>query len=131
MFIVEWNDHEGNQQQRPVKNLEDAKLEAASMEEKYEYVVIITEGGLNLKEHLMTMINSHNAVVKALEDSGLPVPEDKLFLAMTIWDKLACEGHNITILAREIGIDAKCNMQTGLIIVCGDLNTAKEEEEEA
>ena len=79
MFIVEWNDHEGNQQRQPVKTLEDAKLEAASLEEKYGYVVINTEGGLNLKEHLMALISSHNAVVKALKDSDLPVPEGKMF----------------------------------------------------
>ena len=131
VFIVEWNDHEGNQQRQPVKTLEDAKLEAASLEEKYGYVVINTEGGLNLKEHLMALISSHNAVVKALKDSDLPVPEGKMFSAMTIWHKLACEGQDITILAREIGIDAKCDMQAGRIIVYGDLDTAKGEEVEA
>ena len=43
MFIVEWNDFEGNQQQREFDNLEDAKAEAASLEEKYDYVAIIAE----------------------------------------------------------------------------------------
>lgn len=73
-----------------------------------------------MKEQLLTLINSHNAVVKALEDSQLPVPEGKMFVAMGIWHKLACEGADITHITRENGIDAKCNMQTGRIIVYGD-----------
>lgn len=43
MFIVEWNDHEGNQRQRTFETLEDAQLEAAYLEEKYDYVAIIAE----------------------------------------------------------------------------------------
>lgn len=43
MFIVEWNDHEGNQRQRTFDNLEDAKAEAAYLETKYDYVAIIAE----------------------------------------------------------------------------------------
>ena len=43
MFIVEWNDHEGNQQQRTFDTLEDAQLEAASLEERFDYVAIIAE----------------------------------------------------------------------------------------
>lgn len=73
-----------------------------------------------MKEQVLTLINSHNAVVKALEDSQLPVPEGKMFMVMGIWHNLACEGLDITHMARENGIDAKCNMQTGRIIVYGD-----------
>lgn len=43
MFIVEWNDHEGNQRQREFDTLEDAQLEAAYLETKYDYVAIIAE----------------------------------------------------------------------------------------
>ena len=43
MFIVEWNDHKGNQQQRTFETLEDAQLEAAYLETKYDYVAIIAE----------------------------------------------------------------------------------------
>ncbi|MEH2938823.1 hypothetical protein [Lawsonibacter sp. JLR.KK007] len=43
MYIVEWCDHEGNQQQREFDNLEDAQLEAAYLETKYDYVAIIAE----------------------------------------------------------------------------------------
>ena len=75
-----------------------------------------------MKEQLLTLINSQNAVVKALEDSDLPIPENRLFVAMGIWHKLACEGADVTHLARENGIDAKCNMQSGRITVYGELN---------
>lgn len=43
MFIVEWCDNEGDLNQREFDNLEDARLEAASLEEKYDYVAIIAE----------------------------------------------------------------------------------------
>lgn len=46
MYIVEWNDHEGNQHQREFDNQDDAKLEAAYLEEKYDYVAIIAELGV-------------------------------------------------------------------------------------
>ena len=42
-FIVEWTDHEGNLQQRTLNTLEDAQLEATSLEEEFDYVAIITE----------------------------------------------------------------------------------------
>lgn len=43
MFIVEWCDHEGNLQQREFETLEDAQLEAASLEEEFDYVAIVFE----------------------------------------------------------------------------------------
>lgn len=43
MFIVEWTDHEGNLNQREFDTLEDARLEAASLETKFDHVAIITE----------------------------------------------------------------------------------------
>ena len=43
MFIVEWTDHEGNLQQRTLSTLEDAQLEAASLEDEFDYVAIIEE----------------------------------------------------------------------------------------
>ena len=43
MYIVEWTDHEGNLNQRLFDTLEDAKLEAASLEERFDYVAIIAE----------------------------------------------------------------------------------------
>lgn len=43
MFIVEWNDHEGNQRQRTFETLEDAQAEAAYLETKYDFVAIIAK----------------------------------------------------------------------------------------
>lgn len=73
-----------------------------------------------MKEKLLALIARHNAVVETLSGCDLPVPEGKLFRAMEIWHKLACEGFDITHMAREAGIDAKCNMQTGAITVYGE-----------
>lgn len=42
MYIVEWND-EGNQRQRTFDNLEDAQLEAASLEQRFDHVAIFWE----------------------------------------------------------------------------------------
>ena len=81
-----------------------------------------------MKKQILSLIDRHNATVKALGDCELPVPEEKLFSAMTIWHKLACEGSDITHMAREAGIDAKCDMQAGRITVYGNLDTAKEVE---
>ena len=72
-----------------------------------------------MKKKLLALIERHNAVVDALSGCDLPVPEGKVFRAMEVWHKLACEGADITRLAREHGIDAKCNMQTGQIIISG------------
>ncbi len=43
MFIVEWTDHEGNLNQREFDTLEDAQLEATSLETEFDHVAIITE----------------------------------------------------------------------------------------
>ena len=41
MFIVEWTDYEGNL--RSFEDRESAELEAASLEEQFDYVAIIAE----------------------------------------------------------------------------------------
>lgn len=43
MYIVEWTDHTGQLNQREFDTREDAELEAASLEEQYDYVAIIAE----------------------------------------------------------------------------------------
>ena len=48
MYTVQWNDHEGNQQQIQFKTLEDALLEAAEQDKKYVGVQIFDPNG-NLK----------------------------------------------------------------------------------
>lgn len=74
-----------------------------------------------MKEQILKIIDSHNEVITILSKCDIPVPGEKVFRAMEIWHKLACEGANITHLARENGINAKCDMQAGWITVCGDL----------
>ena len=60
-----------------------------------------------MKKKLLALIERHNAVVDALSGCDLPVPEGKVFRAMEVWHKLACEGYDITHMAREAGIDAR------------------------
>lgn len=44
-FIVEWNDHEGNQRELEFSNLEDALAEAAYLKLKYDYVRLHSVNG--------------------------------------------------------------------------------------
>lgn len=74
-----------------------------------------------MKEQLLALIDRHNVVVSTLEQVSAKVKVDGwLFKGMELWHNLACEGSDITHIARENGIDAKCNMQTGRIIVYGN-----------
>ena len=43
MYIVEWNDHEGNQQQRAFDSREAAELEAAALEKEFDHVAVLWE----------------------------------------------------------------------------------------
>lgn len=45
MYIVRWDDHEGNEHEQPLPTLEDAKLEAADLAEDFDYVQILDENG--------------------------------------------------------------------------------------
>jgi len=74
-----------------------------------------------MKEQLMQIIKRHNATVEILGKCDIPVSEGKVLRAMEIWHRLACEGADITDMARKYGIDAKCDMQSGEITVLGDI----------
>ncbi len=41
MYIVQWDDWEGKRNERAFTKLSDAKLEAADLREKYDYVEIV------------------------------------------------------------------------------------------
>lgn len=43
MFIVEWDDHEGNRHEMAFDSREDAELEAAELEKDFDYVAIVFE----------------------------------------------------------------------------------------
>ena len=74
-----------------------------------------------MKEQLLALIDRHNAVVSTLEQVSAKVKVDGwLFKGMELWHNFGFEGSDITHMARENGIDAKCNMQTGRIIVYGN-----------
>lgn len=45
MYTVVWCDHEGNEQRRPVKTFEDAKLEAAELDKQYDGVRVLDQNG--------------------------------------------------------------------------------------
>ncbi len=43
MYIVEWDDHEGNLHEMVFDSREDAELEAAELEKSFDYVAIVFE----------------------------------------------------------------------------------------
>ena len=73
-----------------------------------------------MKDQMMKIIKNHNKVVEAMGNADVKV---NLFKGMELWHTLACEGSEITHTARECGIDAKCDMQSGKITVYGDLDS--------
>lgn len=66
-------------------------------------------------EVMMDIINRHNLVVEALCKCDIKVKASKVFTAMSVWHKLACEGSSIVSAARNMWIDYKINMQCGEI----------------
>lgn len=74
------------------------------------------------KEAMLNLIKKHNDAVlfiNTLEDVKIPV--ESLMRLMPLSSKFASLGLALTHEAREIGIDAKCCMQSGEITVYGDL----------
>lgn len=45
MYTVVWDNHEGNERNRHFETLEDAKLEAADLAERFDYVRILGANG--------------------------------------------------------------------------------------
>lgn len=41
MFVVEWDDHEGNRREMAFDSLEDAELEAAKLKECFDFVAVV------------------------------------------------------------------------------------------
>lgn len=68
------------------------------------------------KELLLSIIRAHNAMIETIQNADMKC---NLFRGMEVWHKIACEGADITHLARKLGIEAKVNMQTGVITVHG------------
>lgn len=76
------------------------------------------------KTTMMDIINKHNAVIEfvgSLDD--VKIPMDALMRLMPMACKQASLGLAITHEAREMGIDAKCDMQSGKISVYDEIPT--------
>ena len=67
-----------------------------------------------MEEKLRNIITAHNRMIETIEGAGITC---NLFRGMEVWHKIACEGAEIVSAARSIGIDAKVNMQSGVIYV--------------
>lgn len=48
IYVVEWNDHEGNLQERWFDDLRDARLEAMHLRDRFDYVEIREEKGCGI-----------------------------------------------------------------------------------
>lgn len=67
-----------------------------------------------MEKKLRDIIAAHNRMIETIQNAGMTC---NLFRGMEVWHKIACEGADITSAARSIGIDAKVNMQSGVITV--------------
>lgn len=43
MYVVEWDDHEGNRRQRAFDDLESARMEADSLRQQFDFVQVRKE----------------------------------------------------------------------------------------
>ena len=71
-----------------------------------------------MEEKLKAIITAHNRMIETIEGAEMTC---NLFRGMEVWHKIACEGAEIVSAARSIGIDAKVNMQSGVIYVNGTM----------
>lgn len=65
-----------------------------------------------MEEKLRAVIAAHNRMIETIQNAEMTC---NLFRGMEVWHKIACEGAEIVSAARAIGIDAKVNMQSGVI----------------
>lgn len=68
----------------------------------------------NMKQKILDIIKAHNLIIATINNADMTC---NLFRGMEIWHKIACEGAEITSLARSTGIDAVVDMQSGVITV--------------
>lgn len=73
-------------------------------------------------EAMLKLIKKHNDVVQFIETlDDIKVSAEVIMKLMPMSCKISSLGLALTHEAREMGIDAKCNMQSGEITVYGDL----------
>ena len=74
-----------------------------------------------VKHSLLELIRRNNEVVRTVNKHGdIQIGVDALFPMMEINCAFAREALQIVTIARSLGIDAKCNMQSGEITIYGD-----------
>ena len=69
------------------------------------------------KEAMLNLINKHNDTVDFINALDFKVPAEVVFRLMPLACKMSSLGLTLTHEAREIGIVAKCCMQSGKISV--------------
>lgn len=67
-----------------------------------------------MEQKLRDIIAAHNRMIETIQNAEMTC---NLFRGMEVWHKIACEGADIVSAARSIGIDAKIDMQSGVITV--------------
>ena len=70
-----------------------------------------------MKEQIMNIIKKHNQVATYFDGDTTKIDMTMFFKLAGLSNKIASEGLEITRLARENGINAKCNMQSGYISI--------------
>lgn len=74
-----------------------------------------------MKEQILEVISKHNKAIETIDSLDIKVSLADLMKLQALSCANSSTGLAITHLARENGIDAKCNMQSGYITVYGDL----------
>ena len=69
------------------------------------------------KEAMLNLIEKHNDTVDFIGTLDFKVPVEVVFRLMPLANKMSSLGLALTHEAREIGIDAKCCMQSGKISI--------------
>ncbi len=73
------------------------------------------------KETMLNLIEKHNGVVQFIETLGdVKVSAEVFMRLMPLSSRIASLGLALTHEAREIGIDAKCCMQSGKINILSE-----------
>lgn len=69
------------------------------------------------KDAMLKLIEKHNDTVDFISTLDLKVPVEVVFRLMPLANKMSSLGLALTHEARDIGIDAKCCMQSGKISI--------------
>lgn len=76
MYIVEWDNREGNRHERTFDSLEDAQLEAASLKDKFDYVAIVTRKEIktmketNIQNDFLDQLKTERQSVSVITTNG-------------------------------------------------------------